>query len=119
MRRRKIEAAPETLISPETSFDIAQQVINERVHQDTKWGQQNHPDGTGGPQREHLAQIAKNHCEHAFRNGIGTWQHILTEEVAEAFAETDPALLRAELIQVAAVASAWAEAIDRRTVVVP
>jgi hypothetical protein len=35
--------------------------------------------------------------------------------VAEALAEDDPTLLRAELIQVAAVAVAWVEAIDRRT----
>lgn len=44
------------------------------------------------------------------------WLHILREEVAEAFAETDPVALRGELVQVAAVAVAWAEAIDRRTV---
>ena len=45
--------------------------------------------------------------------GQCTWLHILREEVFEAFAEDDPAKLRAELIQVAAVAVQWVEAIDR------
>ena len=35
------------------------------------------------------------------------------EEVAEAFEEHDPARLRSELVQVAAVAVAWVEKIDR------
>jgi hypothetical protein len=39
---------------------------------------------------------------------------ILREEVYEAFAEEDPAALRTELIQVAAVAATWVDAIDRR-----
>jgi malonyl CoA-acyl carrier protein transacylase len=43
-----------------------------------------------------------------------TWEHILTEEHYEAMAEEDPTRLREELIQVAAVAVAWVEAIDRR-----
>lgn len=40
---------------------------------------------------------------------------MLLEEVAEAFAESDDARLRAELVQVAAVAQAWIESIDRRS----
>ncbi|HYF53037.1 MAG TPA: hypothetical protein VEA41_02135 [Salinarimonas sp.] len=43
-----------------------------------------------------------------------TYSQILAEEVAEALAESDPMLLRAELVQVAAVAVQWVEAIDRR-----
>jgi hypothetical protein len=60
------------------------------------------------------AAQAKSHCEQAFKEGKGTWLDILTEEVAEAFAETDTKALRAELVQVAAVALAWVEAIDCR-----
>lgn len=48
--------------------------------------------------------------------GIVTFRDILACEVAEAFAEEDPARLRAELIQVAAVAVQWVEAIDARAV---
>ncbi|MEY9934267.1 hypothetical protein ABH926_008932 [Catenulispora sp. GP43] len=39
---------------------------------------------------------------------------MLLEEVYEALAEVDPAALRAELVQVAAVAAAWVEDIDSR-----
>jgi hypothetical protein len=35
------------------------------------------------------------------------WRDILAEEVAEAFAETDPDRLQTELIQAAAVVQAW------------
>lgn len=52
-----------------------------------------------------------------FQRGQGTWAHILVEEVAEAIeaATTCPeADLRAELLQVAAVAMRWIDAIDCR-----
>jgi len=48
------------------------------------------------------------------RGEPATWEMILLEEVWEALAETDPVKLRAELIQVAAVAVAWVEDIDSR-----
>lgn len=79
-------------------------VVDERDRQDAKWGEQNH--------------------------GDAIWLAVLIEEVGEAAREilearpvvgyVDPippiatALLRAELVQVAAVAVAWIEAIDRR-----
>jgi hypothetical protein len=43
-----------------------------------------------------------------------SWMRILREEVAEAFAAADPERLRAELIQIAAVAVNWADTISRR-----
>lgn len=109
------------------------EVADERVRQDAKWGEQNHPDGTGtnwvdqirpafgwnGSEAEHAAKLARVDCQRAARRGDVTWLRILREEVAEAFAETEPAALRAELIQVAAVAVAWAEAIDRRLAIGP
>jgi hypothetical protein len=74
-------------VSPEdaTTMRVLDEVQDERRRQDAKWGEQNHPDGT-----------------------------IALEEVFEALVETDPAKLRDELLQVAAVAVAWVEAIDRR-----
>lgn len=95
---------------------VAREVIQERVRQDEKWGQQDHPDGTG-PTIPTLNAVehARNECNYVFRHGLGTWRHVLAEEFAEAMAESDPARLREELIQVAAVAVAWVEAIDRRT----
>jgi hypothetical protein len=43
-----------------------------------------------------------------------TWSAILLEEVFEAMAEDDPERLQKELVQVAAVAVAWIEALNQR-----
>jgi hypothetical protein len=93
---------------------VLAEVADERARQDAKWGEQNHPNGTGGPGRIASANAARLACQWSAERGEVTYLDILNEEVAEAFAEDDPAALRVELIQVAAVAVAWVEAIDRR-----
>ena len=100
------------LVAPATTA-VLKDVAAERQRQDERWGEQNHPDGTG-PQFGVVAEEMRKACDAAFSVGVGTWMDILTEEFYEACAESDPAALREELIQVAAVATAWAEAIDRR-----
>jgi hypothetical protein len=92
---------------------VLDEVAEERARQHAKWGEQNLPNGTG---REWAAdaQEAREECDRAFSRGFGEWAHVLKEEVYEAFAEDVPERLRAELIQVAAVAVAWVEALDRR-----
>lgn len=94
------------------------EVAGERVAQDAMWGIQEHPDGTG-PERTAAADAAKAEVAEAKRAGRLTWRHILHEEVLEAFAEDDVVRLRAELIQVAAVAVKWAQALDRRVAAKP
>jgi len=91
------------------------EVFYERGAQDARWGEQNHPDGTGLPTDKASANFARLITDTNAKEGRLTFRDILHEEVAEAFAETEPNKLRAELIQVAAVAVAWVEAIDRRT----
>jgi hypothetical protein len=102
---------------------ILSEVADERDRQDAKWGEQNHADGTGPDVRWVIGQnrpawiaadAIRKWCDAAHQRGDGSWLNILHEEVAEAFAAPDTAALRAELIQVAAVAAAWVEAIDRR-----
>jgi len=117
----------------DTGRKVAADVRAERARQDQKWGEQNHPDGTGATTyplngdhhdlyataeswAEELATWSQTETDHAARTGTVSWRHILLEEVFEALAEDDPAKLRAELVQVAAVAQQWAEAIDRRAV---
>jgi hypothetical protein len=110
------------------------EVADERERQDMKWGQQNHPDRffigrDDAEDGEHLydyefraclwrrrneARVAERNSEGAAPDRNAAWDGVLLEEVYEALAESDPARLRAELIQVAAVAVAWVEAIDRR-----
>lgn len=97
------------------SLLTALEVLRERERQHELWGEQNHADGTGGAVYEAYAKEAREACDFHADNGTLTWDKILLEEVLEAFAETDPVTLREELIQVAAVAVSWIEAIDRRT----
>lgn len=89
-------------------------IATERLEQDAKWGEQNHRDGTGGQWAALIAERVRNKCQHEAAFGDATWKLILEEEVFEAFAETDTVKLRTELIQVAAVAANWIQAIDRR-----
>jgi len=103
--------------------DVLTEVAAERLRQDERWGEQNHPDGTGVvPLRASLIAIllgrpseeAKKLNAVAVRQDALTWNLILLEEVLEALEERDPERLREELVQVAAVAVGWCEAIDRR-----
>lgn len=90
------------------------EVIEERRRQDEKWGEQDHPDGTGGRGSDEQANMYRSLCDARHGKGNGSWFDILKEEVFEAGAEADELNLRAELIQVAAVAVSWVESIDRR-----
>lgn len=89
-------------------------ITTERESQHALWGVQNHmPDGTG-PQWTSLADAARHECERAGETGRLSWRHVLVEEVTEALAEDEPTRLRRELVQVAAVAVQWIQAIDHR-----
>lgn len=97
-------------------------VQREMVRQDEKWGEQNHPNGTGPMHWDtrsmqtfkEMADRARDECDMAAREGRLTWRHILLEEVFEAMAESDEAKLSGELIQVEGVAAQWRNAIKRR-----
>ncbi|MFD7185527.1 NUDIX hydrolase [Streptomyces sp. NPDC059904] len=86
----------------------------ERQRQLSKFGEQQHPDGTGSRMQRDIADLTRKACQDAAAKGDVTWRHILDEEVAEAHAEKDPAALRAELVQVSAVCAAWIADIDSR-----
>ena len=104
-----------TEVSGRTETALAD-IGEERERQFTKWGPQHHPDGTGHPSAAFQRDQARARCDAAAAEGRVTWNHILTEEFCEARAETDPVKLRKELVQVAAVATAWVEDIDSRDV---
>lgn len=94
---------------------ILAELCAERDRQDEKFGEQNHRDGTGLPIYQHAARRYRGQTERNAASGVLAWRDVLLEETYEALAESDPARLRTELVQVAAVAVAWIEAIDRRT----
>lgn len=100
-------------------------VFDERVRQEAKWGQQNHPSFSSEVRYyDHelrarfygidlTEQKAKANCEGLHARGEGDYASILVEEVVEALCAASIKELREELIQVAAVAVAWVESIDR------
>ena len=111
---------PTLFITPGVK-DFAQAVDAERQLQLEQWGDQKHRDGTHpdyevlpGWSASELADAARLACQRSAEMGIVTWRHIFVEEACETLAEADPAQLRAELIQVAAVCAAWICDIDSR-----
>lgn len=115
---------------------IFDEIRAERARQDQLWDEQNHPDidprdidvvthHYAASKADIWRQVNKERATPSRTvgrcsrcpEGLHThtaWDGILLEEVWEALAEADPAKLRTELIQVAAVAAAWIQAIDRR-----
>ena len=109
--------------------DVLTEVAAERLRQDARWGEQNHPDGTSRslaieiisalPESNGFAHTlpserARRLNQEAIQAGRLTWALILLEEVLEALEERDVERLREELIQVAAVCVSWVECISRR-----
>ncbi len=92
---------------------IGAEVQREMELQVEKFGVQHHPAGTGCVGSEDALLFARETYEAAKSNGHLTWRDILEEEVREVYVEIEAAKLRAELIQVAAVALSWVRDIDR------
>lgn len=94
---------------------FAEAVDAERQAQLAKWGDQRHADGTGAEHYVAMADEAREDVERFVAQHSGPeWALILLEEVYEALAESDPAQLRTELIQAAAVIAAWIYDLDHR-----
>ncbi|MFV2172293.1 HNH endonuclease signature motif containing protein [Actinomadura sp. LOL_016] len=132
--RRLSNALDKMLVGlPKATRQVMREVHRARLRRQFELGEENHPDldphdiavvtrheyaFRAERWKEINAQRASSGCEVKGRNPAASctaWDGVLLEEVYEALAEPDPAKLYAELIQVAAVAQAWAGAIDRRT----
>lgn len=102
---------------------IFAEIAQERERQQGLWGEQNWPLVGGDRDPDSHQRAAAEHgaaAEHwkvinaaETRTGTLGWDGIALEEVHEAFAETDPAKARAELVQAAAVIVAAIESLDR------
>lgn len=103
-------------------------INDELVRQQEKWGVQNHPGITPAVRAIGLIEQArrqlrdeearaKRACENDAQLGATNWLNILYEEFCEAAHQASlgefSEALRDELIQVAAVAVSWIECIDR------
>lgn len=114
--REKLFAAALRKVQEGITPTVLTEIMHERVRQEVKWGEQNHefaPECAvfyGVPR----SGDAKKACDAAMERGDVTFGDILTEEIAEALdAETEEEQ-RYELVQVAAVAVAAIEAMDRK-----
>lgn len=100
---------------------VLDEVRRERELQDVKWGVQRHqsvlamePEARAMHYGIPTEARAKERCEEAFKEGLGTWADIAVEELAEVVCARDDVVRRGELVQLAAVCAAWIEDIDRR-----
>lgn len=112
------------LNTPGSRGRVFQDVDDERRAQVQKWGRQHLPNGTED-------NDFNRHARDTFREFVDSlprplyydtdargkvrhlsWLDVLQEEFYEVACEEDPAKLRAELIQLIAVGTAWVEAID-------
>ncbi|MBK3555680.1 hypothetical protein JHN55_03785 [Streptomyces sp. MBT56] len=93
---------------------FAEAIDAERTRQLAKFGEQHHRDGTSLANAD-WADHARAACQHAADEDALSWAAVLYEEFTEALAEVDPAKLRTELIQIAAVCAAWVHDLDSRT----
>lgn len=104
---------------PETT-KVLREVGDERLRQDARWGQvQTCPNFTPlltwGRDLRAIYRELLGAARSENDDGIASFESILREEYCEAMLEDDPVKLRAELVQVAAVAVKWVEHIDRRS----
>ena len=104
---------------------IFEQIKKERIRQENKWGEQNHPILDPKLLKRSPVRMCEEYeipsenrgkqlCEINFERGTGTYMHILVEEVSEAAScGSDTHHLREELIQIAAVTVAMIQSLDR------
>ena len=111
-------------------MNIYDEIKAERARQDELWGEQNHPIKHDSADDGHdyinalytphgyeftASELAKQECKERILADRLDWADILLEEVCEVLDADDPKDQRTELIQVAAVAIAAVESLDRNT----
>jgi hypothetical protein len=113
------------------TIEVLEEVFRERQRQVKRYGHNDDlGDGTGPDvgwvdaiahinDRWNAVQIEKafraDYVDHEARTGKPTWMHLIREEVAEAFEQSDPDRLEEELLQVAALCVSWVETIRGRS----
>lgn len=92
---------------------FCKEVLNERLRQIEKFGDQSHLPHKGPMGDVNLSEHeAKALCQLAFKVHRGTWFHIHFEEFCEAYNSEDTVHLRGELVQLIATLTAHVQAID-------
>jgi len=106
---------------------ILERVFEERVRQVAQYGHNDDLEDGTGPNVEWLwpvSDLNATEAEADFRaeyeryeqaKDRPTWMHLVREELAESFAESDPERLSEELLQVAALCVSWVESLEKRS----
>ena len=101
-------------MKPQTNrTKIFAEIEQERLRQDEKWGEQNHPMVEDDFDFERAAETLRR-IRLKNDSGKKTWLSILQEELAEAVLAPSLQKQRKEMVQVAAVAVQIIEYLDRR-----
>lgn len=107
--------------------EVLADVLAERRRQVARYGHNEALEDGTGPDVAWLAPVShlgaslveaefrSFYEDHEESHGEPTWSLLVREELAEAFAESDPERLEAELLQVAALCVSWVETLRRRT----
>ncbi len=111
-----------TQTNPRRTRAVLDLVLEERKAQEARYGVVNTTlvSGTGpetrwlGPYTGHSAteiqkELRRDYEDWEDSEGAPTWVHLVREELAEAFQESDPERLAEELVQVAALCVSWVE----------
>lgn len=97
------------------NLNIFDEIKQERDSQDKKWGEQNHPSKLVYPDNKlPTEKQIKDHNFYCVNQNTLSWGGIALEELIEANEAPNEELMRAELVQLAAVAVAWIECLDRK-----
>jgi hypothetical protein len=107
---------------------VLEDIFDHRVEQEARYGHLNDllEDGTGPeavwfpiydaalPAKEIQEALREDYEIFEDEHQLPTWMHLVREEIAEAFQESDQDRLEEELIQVAALCTSWVERIRKR-----
>lgn len=111
-----------TATNPARARAVLKLVFEEREAQEARYGEANEKieNGTGpetrwllpytsAPASQVEVGLREDYESFEAETGAPTWVHLVREEIAEAFLETDPTRLAEELVQVAALCVSWVE----------
>lgn len=129
------EGSPEPLVLEDVpawefgALVVLEEIMDERRRQVARYGHNEQLEDGTGPDVDWLwpftalQPVPATDVERGFRrayerhekkHGAPTWRHLVLEEVAESFQESDPLTLESELVQVAALCCSWVEKLRAR-----
>lgn len=102
---RVLELVREERTRQEAQYGHVNPLLESGTGPEVRWLDPFTPDGADQIQ----VRLRWDYEAHEEAHGLPTWAHLVREEIAEAFQETDPHRLAEELVQVAALCVSWVE----------